>query len=150
LLTTTGQVIGMDTAASAGFQYQSSGGQGYAIPIGTATTIADQIRAGQSSSKVHIGETAYLGIETTSNARGLGDGTGPAVLGVVSGSPADSAGLARGDVIHSVAGTTVADSTALTNLLDRYHPGDKVKVSWIDVSGQSHSSTVKLATGPVG
>ena len=150
LLTTSGQVIGMDTAASAGFQYQSSGGDGYAIPIGTATTIADQIRAGQSSSKVHIGETAYLGIETTSNARGLGDGTGPAVLGVVSGSPADSAGLTRGDVIHSVAGTTVADSTALTNLLDRYHPGDKVKVSWTDVSGQSHSSTVKLASGPVG
>ena len=32
----------------------------------------------------------------------------------------------------------------------RYHPGDKVKVAWTDVSGQSHTGTVKLTTGPVG
>lgn len=150
LLTTSGQVIGVDTAASAGFQYQAAGGDGFAIPIATATTIADQIRAGQSSSKIHLGATAYLGIEAASNGRGFQGVAGPAVLGVVAGSPADSAGLTRGDVIRSVAGTTVDSATALTNLLDRYHPGDRVKLTWTDVSGQSHTATVKLATGPVG
>jgi hypothetical protein len=34
--------------------------------------------------------------------------------------------------------------------MDRYHPGDKVKLTWDDLNGRSHSSTVKLATGPVG
>ena len=151
LLTTSGEVIGVDTAASAGFQYQASGGDGFAIPIGAATTIADQIRSGQSSGKVHIGATAYLGIETSgSNSRGFAGSSGPTVLGVVQGSPAESAGLTRGDVITSVAGTTVGDATALTTVLDRYHPGDKVKIAWTDVSGQSHSASVKLATGPVG
>jgi S1-C subfamily serine protease len=151
LLTTSGQVIGVDTAASAGFQYQASGGNGYAIPIATATSIADQIRAGSASSKIHLGETAYLGIETSSTSRGMQQSVaGPVILGVVSGSPADTAGLSRGDVITSVAGTTVDSATALTNLLDQYHPGDKVKVAFTDVSGQSHTSTVKLATGPVG
>ena len=151
LLTTSGQVIGVDTAASAGFQYQSAGGDGFAIPIANATTIADQIRGGQSSAKVHLGETAYLGVEvTSSSARGAQDAAGPVVLGVVRGSPADGAGLSRGDVIRSVAGTTVATATALTNVLDRHHPGDKVKVTWTDLSGQSHSSTLKLTTGPVG
>ena len=72
------------------------------------------------------------------------------MLGVVAGSPAESAGLSRGDVINSVGGTTVGSATALTTVLDRDHPGDKVKVAWTDVSGQSHSATVKLATGPVG
>jgi S1-C subfamily serine protease len=72
------------------------------------------------------------------------------VVGVVSGSPADSAGLDRGDVISSVAGTSVDSATALTRLLDRYHPGDKVKLAWTDLTGQSHGATVKLATGPVG
>jgi S1-C subfamily serine protease len=150
LLTTSGQVIGMDTAASAGFQYQASGGDGYAIPIGNATTIADQIRAGKSSSVVHIGATAYLGIETTSSNRSTGGATGPVVLGVVQGSPAESAGLSRGDVITSISGTAVDTATALTTKLDGYHPGDSVKVAYTDLSGQSHTSTVKLATGPVG
>jgi S1-C subfamily serine protease len=151
LLTTSGQVIGVDTAASAGFQYQSAGGDGFAIPIGNATTIADEIRGGQSSTKVHLGATAYLGIEVTSSStRGAQNADGPVVLGVVDGSPAASAGLARGDVIRSVAGTTTATATALTNVLDRHNPGDKVKVAWTDVDGQSHSGTIKLTTGPVG
>ena len=51
LINTSGDVIGMDTAASAGtsFQYngQSSGTQGFAIPIDTALTIAKTIEAGQ-------------------------------------------------------------------------------------------------------
>ncbi|MEV4350268.1 trypsin-like peptidase domain-containing protein [Actinoplanes sp. NPDC049596] len=146
LLTTGGQVIGVDTAASAGFRYQASGGDGYAIPIATATKLATQIRAGQSSSAVHIGATAYLGIETTDSS----GTTGPAILGVVADSPAAKAGLTRGDVITSVAGTQVGSATALTTLLDRYHPGNKVKIAWTDVSGQSHTATATLATGPVG
>jgi S1-C subfamily serine protease len=148
LLTTSGQVIGVDTAASSGFQYQSSGGDGYAIPISTATSIADQIRGGQSSSKIHLGATAYLGIEVSSSEDQ--SVSGPLIVGVVSGSPAASAGLARGDVITSVAGTKVDSATALTNLLDGYHPGDKVKVAWTDATGGTHTGTVKLATGPVG
>jgi S1-C subfamily serine protease len=151
LLTTSGEVIGVDTAASAGFQYQSAGGDGLAIPIATATTIADQIRAGQSSSKIHIGATAYLGIGAGSGAgQGFTNESGAAVLGVVQGTPADSAGLARGDVITSVAGARITSATDLTAELDQHHPGDKVKVVWTDVSGKSHSASVKLATGPVG
>jgi hypothetical protein len=33
-------------------------------------------------------------------------------------------------------------------VLVKYHPGDSVSVSWIDTSGQSHTSTVTLANGP--
>jgi S1-C subfamily serine protease len=150
LLNTDGQVLGVDTAASAGFQYQAQGGDGYAIPIASATTIADQIRSGQSSSKIHLGATAYLGVELAGATRGEQQQEGPVVLGVVSGSPAAGAGLARGDVIRSVGGTTVDSATALTNQMDQYHPGDKVKLAWADLNGQSHSGTLKLTTGPVG
>jgi S1-C subfamily serine protease len=68
LLTTSGQVLGVNTAASAGFPYQATGGHGFAIPIATATKITDPIRTGESSSTVHIGATAYLGIETPTEA----------------------------------------------------------------------------------
>lgn len=150
LLSTDGQVLGVDTAASAGFQYQAQGGDGFAIPIDSATTIANQIRGGQATSKIHIGATAYLGVELAGAASGQTQQEGPQVVGVVQSSPADQAGLARGDVIRSVGGTTVDSATALTNQMDQYHPGDKVKLTWDDLNGQSHSSTLKLTTGPVG
>ncbi len=53
-------------------------------------------------------------------------------------------------MITSVGGTAVASATELTNLMDRYHPGDTVKLAWTDVNGQTHTATAKLATGPVG
>ena len=94
-MNTSGQVLGMDTAASAGFSFQSndqsSGSQGYAIPINTALNIAKAIEAGSSSTTVHIGETAFLGVEISPSGNSLGSGGGgffggncgknPAVIG---------------------------------------------------------------------
>jgi S1-C subfamily serine protease len=151
LVNASGEVIGIDTAASSGAQFpgaasQTGSGDGFAIPINDATAIAKQIEAEQASSTVHIGATAFLGIQTGSQSA-----DGAAVLGVVSGSPAAAAGLGAGDVIQSVNGTTVDSATTLTTLLDGYHPGDKVKVSWTDsATGQSSTATVTLTTGPVG
>ena len=65
LVNTSGQVLGIDTAGSESYSLQgssSSGGDGYAIPINTAISIAQQIEAGQSSSTVHVGTTAFLGV----------------------------------------------------------------------------------------
>ncbi len=84
LVNTSGQVVGVDTAASAGFSFQSNqSGQGYAIPISTATTIAKAILAGDSSSTIHIGSTAFLGVEVSATGSssssplgGLGGGFG--------------------------------------------------------------------------
>jgi len=153
LVNSSGQVIGIDTAASAGFQYQDSqgqsGGDGFAIPINQAMTIAKQIQAGNASATVHIGATAFLGVQTRGGRGAQGIGGAP-VSGVVSGSPAESAGLARGDVIQSLNAKAVDSATTLTTLLDAQHPGDKVSVGWVDANGQSHTATVTLATGPVG
>jgi S1-C subfamily serine protease len=147
LATASGQVVGMNTAASAGFRYQASGGDGFAIPINQATTIAKQIGSAQSSNTVHIGGTAFLGVQTGGDTR---NAAGAPVLGVVSGSPAEAAGLSRGAVITSVGGQAVDSPTTLTTLLDRYHPGDRVGVGWIDAAGQEQSATVALVAGPVG
>jgi S1-C subfamily serine protease len=77
LVDASGQVIGMDTAGSGTFQFSSqTGGSGFAIPIGVATSIAQQIAAGQSSSNVHVGATAFLGVRIAQSARGFGPGSG--------------------------------------------------------------------------
>ena len=112
LVNTSGEVIGMDTAASAGtsFQYNgdSSGTQGFAIPIDTALSIARAIEAGSGSSTVHIGETAFLGVEINAAS---------------SSSPGDSGGEQAASVAASEAssvGTPAARAAPATP--DRPHP----------------------------
>jgi S1-C subfamily serine protease len=158
LVDDSGQVIGIDTAGSAGFQFQTGGGSGYAIPINEAVTTAKQIEAGHGSASVHIGLTAFLGIEVqpaTSGGFGGGafgqggqQGTGVVVAAVVTGEPAEGAGILAGDTITSLAGTTVDSPSALTAALATHHPGDKVQIEWTDQAGQSHTATVQLASGP--
>ena len=87
LVNTYGQVIGMDTAASSssatvGYQSQDEQApatQAFAIPITEASSLASQIEAGTSSSSVHLGGTAFLGLETspsTGDTGGTGGGFG--------------------------------------------------------------------------
>jgi S1-C subfamily serine protease len=175
LVNSYGQVIGMNTAASSGTQFQSESGQSavqaYAIPIDNAESIAKQIEGGQDSSTVHIGATAFLGIETDgSNSSGSGSGdsggfggfgqgngsgtngsgtsNGVTIAGTLSGSAAANAGLAAGDTITSVGGQAVSSASDIQQALVKYHPGDKISVNWVDQSGQSQTATVTLASGP--
>ncbi|WP_236791330.1 S1C family serine protease [Amycolatopsis sp. GM8] len=149
-----GQVIGMNTAASTGYQFghgrggqrqsQSAEATGYAIPINQAVTIAKQIEAKSSSSTVHIGSSAFLGVSVADS------GQGAVVQQVVSGAPAAQAGLSAGDVLTGINDQTIDSATTLTNLMDGFHPGDKVTLSWLDQTGQQQSATATLVEGPVG
>ena len=197
LVDTSGQVLGMDTAASEGYSFtyngQSSGNQGFAIPINTALSIAHTIEAGNASTTIHIGETAFLGVDISPNGSSSGSGnggiggsgggnpfggfggfggntgstgntgntgntggsgntgsssSGASVAGVVTNGPAQEAGLAEGDVITSIGGKTINSANDLTNDMGIYHPGDKVQIGWTDGSGQTHTATVQLSSGP--
>ncbi|WP_198347815.1 S1C family serine protease [Nocardia terrae] len=144
LVNSAGQVIGMDTAASKGFRFSTSGGQGFAIPINKALTVAKQIQAGQSSDRVHIGDTAFIGVSVTSVTGGA------QIRGVVQGGPADQLGLEARDVITAVDDHSVTSATDLTSTMDQHHPGDNITLKWTDPTGQSQSAKVQLAKGPVG
>jgi S1-C subfamily serine protease len=130
--------------------------QGYAIPINTALSIAKQIEARSASSTVHIGATAFIGVElstaSSGSSSGFGDGSsatsGAAVAGAQSGSPAAKSGLAEGDTITALDGKTVTSGTDITNILVGLHPGDKVSLTYTDTAGTSHNTTITLATGP--
>ena len=65
LVSPAGQVIGMNTAASSQFQISSGTAQAFAIPASQAAPIAAAI-AGRSSAAVHIGATAFLGVQVVS------------------------------------------------------------------------------------
>jgi S1-C subfamily serine protease len=173
LVNASGQVLGMDTAASEDSGLDGSGTQAYAIPIGTALSIAKKIEAGKASSVVHIGATGFLGVsvEDSSSAGtgsgsgdggfggtggfggGTGGGTGTAVTGavvesVLPSSAAGQAGVVAGDVITGLNGSTVTTASDLSNLLEPEHPGDVVHLQWTNSSGQSQTASVTLASGP--
>jgi len=168
LVNSSAQVIGMDTAASAGFSFQgegqSTGNQGYAIPINAAISIAKEIEGGTATSTIHIGATGFIGLQIDPSSSsggsggfggfgGFGGGSqsttqGAEVASVITGFPAQEAGIAEGDVITTFDNKSIKTSNDLTNDLEPYHPGDKVTLGWTDTSGQTHTATVVLSSGP--
>jgi S1-C subfamily serine protease len=168
LVNSFGQVIGMDTAAGSNYQLQgqsSTATQAYAIPINEALSIARQIESGTTSADVHIGATAFLGVEIgSSNSSSNGFGglggfdpsgqggqtgtTGVPVAGTVPGSPAANAGLTQGDTITAIAGQSVSSAEDVAHALVKYHPGDSISVTYVDQSGQSQTANLTLTTGP--
>jgi S1-C subfamily serine protease len=172
LVNSHAQVIGIDTAASTNYQFGGFGGgfgnggfgggfgssgsgssgsngsatQGYAIPINAALSIAKQIESGQGSSTVHVGPTAFLGLEIAGSSQSFSPGV--ELAGTQPGTPAAGAGLGQGDVVTALDGKSVSTGTDITEILVGHHPGDKVSIAWTDVDGQSHTATLTLGTGP--
>ena len=165
LVNSAAQVIGMDTAANTtGFAPdQSVATEGFAIPINSALSIADEIKAGDASSTVHIGLGGFLGVTAgdasnpqgcASNGNQFGGGfggytppvnSGALICEVYPGTPADSAGLTTGDVITAVNGQTVTSSEGLTTLMAGDHPGDQLAITYVDTSGARHTTSVTLS-----
>jgi S1-C subfamily serine protease len=146
LANSSGEVIGIDTAASvSGGRLRSATTSGYAIPITKAMTIVKQIQSGAASDQIHLGLPAFLGVQLSPTG---GTSGGALVSGVEPGLPADSAGIAAGDTIVSVNGADVSSSATLSTALAGHKPGDKVTIGWITASGGSKTAKVTLTTGP--
>ena len=139
----SGTVVGMDTAASTAVAFNSSG-QGYAIPIATALSIANAIEAHHGSATIHLGTTAFLGVEVSTTA----PGNGATIAGIIPGSPAASTSLATGDVITAISGTPVTSPNALANIIAGFHVGQKITLTWSQANGTHSTASVVLAAGP--
>jgi len=146
------QVVGIDTAAQQG-GYRTAG---YAIPISSALSIAQQIESGSASANIVIGYPAFLGVQvsntaTSGRSRYAQPSTtvgGALISGVVSGGPAAAAGLTAGDTITAVDGTTIDSPSALTTTLAADAPGQTVTITFTDSSGDSQTASVTLVNGP--
>jgi S1-C subfamily serine protease len=141
LVNNAGQVVGVDTAATD--SYKMSGGQGFAIPIGHAMGVANQIRSGAGSNTVHIGPTAFLGLGVAENG-----GNGARVQRLVDGGPAAGSGIAPNDIITAVDNVPINGATAMTDVMVPHHPGDVVTLHWRSAEGGERSAPVTLGDGP--
>jgi putative serine protease PepD len=131
LLDEQGHVIGVNAQIES--DSGGSDGVGFAIPANTIKSIASQLL---SSGKA---EHAYLGVE-------LGDGAARVVT-VRAKTPAAKAHLRAGDVIRSIAGTSVSTSDELRAAINARKPGDRVTLVYTR-GGKRHTVSVTLASRP--
>ena len=156
LVNDKGKVVGMDTAGSdlnGGFGFDpgnTSGDRGYAIPINTALAIVTSIRDDVATSGVHIGATAFLGVEfdSATAAGNANSSSGVTIAGTVAGSAANAAGFVAGDVITSIDGQSVTTGTDLQTILLTKKPGDTIHVDYLNASGVAKTVSVVLGSGP--
>ena len=141
LVNGSGAVIGINTAirsTSSGADESGSIGLGFAIPINSAKTIADElIRTGKA---VH----ATMGVSAKSVTDGSTDGA--QVQNVADGSAAASAGIKEGDVIIKVGDRTIADADELVVAVQAHGVGETVPVV-INRSGRQLTVQVTLTAG---
>ncbi len=135
LLDASGKVVGIN--AQIATSTDSNTGVGFAIPIDTAKQVIPQLKSGQTIRR------AYLGVETGSAVTG----SGAIISRVISGGPADDAGLHAGDRILSVGATKVTGSDDVASAVLKAKPGDEIKVG-VRRSGAEQTLTVKLGTRP--
>jgi S1-C subfamily serine protease len=152
LMNANGEVVGIITAGPS-----SNGANaptvGFAIPTSSAIDIVNQMRSGQGSSSILLGERGFLGVQvgslTQSTAAQLGvqPGSGALVVGLLPNSPAAKAGMTAPAVIQEVDGHAIGSIADLGPVIHAHTPGERVQVRWVDRQG-SHTATVSLIAGP--
>lgn len=139
LLNAAGQVIGINTAVA-----QSGQNIGFALPI---NVLKDSLKNFNQTGFIR----AYLGVAYKTIARDVAlmnsVPEGAYVQQVVSGSPADKAGLQRGDIITKADGQQLGNTTELSTIIEKKKPGDSVTLTyWRDTKSQD--TTAALTASP--
>lgn len=137
-----GEVIGVNTAIQSTTGYYQ--GYGFAIPISLARDVMEDLieygRVRRAALRVNISAVGPADVQ----AFGLERPAGAVVQDFPEDSPAEKAGLQRGDVIVAIDGKPVQRVGQLQSLVASYEPGARVEVSTIRY-GKPVTFKVKLA-----
>jgi serine protease Do len=140
LVNMAGEVIGINTAILT--ETSSYAGVGFAMPSNTVVQVYNQLIGPE-----HRVARGSIGIQFTAQpnpALARVYGSGVTVATVVSGSPAEEAGLKVGDTITSVDGKDVKSGNDLVADIASRKPGSKAKLSFIR-NGKKEEATVTIA-----
>lgn len=136
-----GEVVGVTNAK---YSSSSSGASidniGFAIPINTIRPIVESIIEKGYVSKPYIGVTVS-NVSSESQLYGLPQGA--AVQSVTEDSPAEKAGLQRGDIITSANDTEITGSNDLVSMVHKMAVGDTLNVT-VYRQGQTMNLTITV------
>ncbi|MGV2292102.1 Do family serine endopeptidase [Trinickia sp. YCB016] len=129
LVDVNGNLLGINTAI-----YSRSGGSlgiGFAIPVSTARSVLESIITTGSVTRGWIGVEPQDVTPEIAESFGLEQKSGTIITGVLQGGPADKAGIKPGDVLQSVNGEEITDTTRLLNVIAQIKPGTDAKIRLI-------------------
>ncbi len=129
LIDSHGAVVGINTAIFS--QSGGSVGIGFAIPINLAKSVLPQLRERGAVIRGWLGVAVRPLTAQTADQAGLSEPRGAVVEGVVPGSPAERAGLQKGDVVVTVNDQPVGGPPELTRRIATTPPGTKVQIGVI-------------------
>jgi serine protease Do len=142
LFNLNGEVIGINSQI-----YSSTGsyaGLSFAIPIDVATNVRDQLVKNGVVSRGRIGVSVQAVNTALAESYGLDRPRGAAVSSVIEGGPAAKAGIKPEDVILSVNGRAIENSSDLPPLIAAVRPGTKADLEvWRDKATRHISVTVE-------
>lgn len=124
LVNAKGQLVGINSSKIVSEEFE---GMGFAIPSNTTKEICEKIIERQNSPEPYVGITISERY-TSSVLKSYGFPAGAVVSRVAEDSPADKAGIERGDIITAFDGKAITEYTQLTDYIRNSDPGDTVKV----------------------
>jgi serine protease Do len=139
LVNMSGQVVGINTAIASGAE-----NIGFSISTDTAISEVYSLVTKGSVSSAWLGVSTISVTSTVKSQHNLSVDSGALVVQVVSGSPADSAGLNTDDVIIKLGSATITSTQDLSAAILNHSPGDSVTIAY--VRGQS-TRTVSATLG---
>lgn len=150
LVNTNGELVGINTAI-----YSQTGdfaGYGFAVPISIAGKVVADIKEYGTVQRAVLGVMIQdISVAKEANpdkTKGLKANEGAYVGGFAEMSPAKQAGLEEGDVITAINGVKVKGVSELQDQVNRFRPGDKVKVDVIRGSStKTYDVTLKNSSG---
>lgn len=149
LLNMKGELIGINSAKYADSAVE---GMGYAIPISKAKPILEELMNRETREKVDSNKKGYLGVSlanlTTEAIEMYNMPTGAFVRNVENDSPAQEAGICKGDIIVKFDGQKVSDGDDLLDKLQYYKSGEKIEaVIARATNGEYEENTIELTLG---
>ncbi len=145
LVNIKGEVIGINTAIfskTGGYQ-----GIGFAVPSNLAQSIKDQLIKSGKVSRGWLGVAIQRLTPELSQKFGLKDSSGALIGDVVKDSPAEKAGIRRGDIIIEYDGKKIRDADTLRNTVAQSKPGSQIAVKLLR-GGKEYALTVTVAEYP--
>lgn len=149
LLNMKGELIGINSAKYADSAVE---GMGYAIPISKAKPILEELMNRETREKADSSKKGYLGVSlanlTTEAIEMYNMPTGAFVRSVEDDSPAQEAGICKGDIIVKFDGQKVSDGDDLLDKLQYYKSGEKIEaVIARATNGEYEENTIELTLG---
>ena len=146
LINTSGELVGINTAVLT--QDAGTEGIGFAIPVGLVRGVIEEIKNNGRVVRGYVGLVPDELSRVESAALGNNGNTGILLSGVVDGSPAERAGLRRGDVILTINGEPIRSRQQALLIVARLNPGDEVQMEGLRDDQQFRVSLVAAERVP--